>query len=65
MTSNLIYFIYIIISKLIKIIMNSFENKILTNMKEYVVVFTVIDILILFIVLFSLSILVEQFMIRN
>lgn len=45
--------------------MNSFENEILTNKREYIPVVILVDIAILFIILFSLSVLVEQFMIRK
>ena len=45
--------------------MNSIENEILTNLKSYIGCFIVLDILILFVVMFSMSVLTEHFMIRK
>ncbi len=45
--------------------MNSIEKEILTNLKAYIGWFIVLDILILFVILFSMSVLTEHFMIRK
>jgi hypothetical protein len=45
--------------------MNIEENELFTNFNEFIGVFIFFDLLILFTVLFSLSVLVENFMIRK
>lgn len=45
--------------------MNFEENELFTNFNEFMGVFIFFDLLILFTVLFSLSVLVENFMIRK
>jgi len=45
--------------------MNSDDNEFYTNFNEFIGVFIFLDLLILFTVLFSLSVIVENFMIRK